>query len=96
VTSFALLLAVFGGLCAAAWQAPHTASGAEVLTKVQGGVSTVSVIWNAFQTVLGAAVLALKHMGTGFLLACFAAVAVGYLSCVGLGTVYLRLAWARR
>ncbi len=35
-------------------------------------------------------------LGTGFLIGCGVALALGYATCLGLGTVYVRLGFARR
>jgi hypothetical protein len=40
--------------------------------------------------------LAVKQIGTGFIVAALAALAIGYAMCLGLGTACVRLAFARR
>jgi hypothetical protein len=37
-----------------------------------------------------------KKLGTGFIVTCLVAAGIGYAMCVGLGTVYFRLAFAKR
>jgi hypothetical protein len=94
--SFALLLALFGGVCFGTWQLTHLESFAAATHTVGGWFSGFGVIWRATAALLNALVLAVKHLGTGFLIAIFAALALGYALCVGLGTIYLRLGLARR
>jgi hypothetical protein len=38
----------------------------------------------------------MKQLGTGIIVAALVAVALGYAMCLGLGTVCVRLAFARR
>jgi hypothetical protein len=45
---------------------------------------------------LGAGLTEVQSLGTGFIAGCLAAAALGYAMCVGLGTVCVRLAFARR
>jgi hypothetical protein len=56
----------------------------------------VSALGNTLDVLLGAVVLAVKQLGTGFIVAALAAVAVGYAICLGLGTVCVRIAFPRR
>ena len=46
--------------------------------------------------VLNAAILAVKHLGTTIIFAALAVAIVAYVSCVGLGTLCVRYAFARR
>ena len=92
----ALMLALFAGLCFAGWEGWQSPTFAAASHKVAEYLSGASTIWNAASVLVSAIGLALKQLGTGFLIACLAAVALGYATCVGLGTVYLRLALKRR
>jgi hypothetical protein len=56
----------------------------------------VIALGNAVGAVLGAGLLAVKHFGTGFIVAALVALVLGYAMCLGLGTVCVRLAFARR
>jgi len=91
-----VLVAVFGGLCFAGWKLPQADRFVAASHMLGGWLAVVNVAWNAVSTVLGAVVLVVKHLGTGFIIACLVAAAFGYAMCVGLGTVYVRLAFARR
>jgi len=96
IVSFAVLVAVFGGLCFVAWQSPHSTLGLVVSAKIQACLSTLNSLQNAALAVRSSAVLILKQVHTTVLVLCLASVAFGYFLCVGLGSVCLRLAWARR
>jgi|SRR5580704_504771 hypothetical protein len=56
---------------------------------------TLSCSWKALSALAGAGLLAVEHLGTGFLLACLAAGAAAWALCAGLGTVLFRLTWAK-
>ena len=56
----------------------------------------MSALGNAVSVLLGAVTLAVKQLGTAFIVAALVAVAAGYAMCLGLGTVCVRLALARR
>jgi len=58
--------------------------------------SGLTAIWTALNAIAGTALVVVKHLGTGFIIATCAAVAFGYALCVGLGTAVVRLAFARR
>ncbi len=55
-----------------------------------------SAILHAVSVVLGSLVLAVKQLSTAVIICCLVALGFGYAMCVGLGTVYLRLALSRR
>ena len=96
VVSFAVLLALFGGLCFASWKLTQLESFATAMHRVSGSFAGIGALWHALIAFVNALVLALKHLGTGFLIACFAALAFGYAVCVGVGTVYFRVGLAHR
>jgi hypothetical protein len=56
----------------------------------------VGALGNTVSVLLGAVVLAVKQLNTGIIIAVLAALAVGYAICLGLGTVCVRIAFARR
>ena len=96
MTCFTILAVVFAGICLAAWQFPHSGVGSYCLAKGQGMLSVAATFLNAIHVLLGAIGMAVRQMGSVFLFGCVAAVIMGYLLCIGLGTVTLRLAWSRR
>jgi hypothetical protein len=98
VRLFALVisLALFGVLCYAGWEFSQLPSFATVTGKLTGVFSGVSSIWNTISVLLEAMLLAIKHLGNWFILGLLAALALTYGMCVGLGSVYLKVAFARR
>ena len=96
VASLIVLLALFGGLCFAAWKLPQVPQVASATHRANGWISGLSVVWNVVNVILGAIVIAVKRLGTGFIIGCCTALAMGWAMCVGLGTLYLRIGFARR
>jgi hypothetical protein len=89
-----LLLAMFGVVCFGTWKLSHLETVSTAMQRPLGWLAEFGAIWHALGAVANAVLLALKHAGTGFLIACFAALALGYALCVGLGTFYIRLGMA--
>jgi hypothetical protein len=52
----------------------------------------VECLWNAMSALAGALPAILDHFGKGVILSCLAVVVLGYVACVGFGTVFVRLA----
>jgi hypothetical protein len=96
IVSMGVLMTVFGGLCFGAWKLAQAEAVLTAMGKVGGLFAYVSALWNALNAVLGGLVLLAKQLGTGFLIGCFAAIAVGYALCIGLGSIYVRLALATK
>ncbi len=96
VAALAVLAVMFGGLCFAGWELSHAQTFAAATQTVGGWFSGLGSLWKALNVLVGAVGLVVKQLGTTFILACLVAVGLGYALCVGLGTVYLRLALARR
>ena len=94
--SLVVLLAIFGSLCFGTWKLTHVESVATATGSVSHYFGGFGVIWHAAAALISALIVAVKQLGTGFLVAIFAALALGYALCVGLGTVYLRVGLARR
>ena len=94
--SFIILLGLFGGLCFATWKFSHTEAFAAALQRPMSWLSGLGAILHAVSVVLGGLVLAVKQLNTAVIIGCIVALALGYAMCVGLGTVYLRLALSRR
>jgi hypothetical protein len=91
-----VLLALFGGLCLAGWELSQAEATTFALHRVGEWFSGLSMIENTFNVLESAAVLVVKKLGTGFIVTCLVAAGIGYAMCVGLGTVYFRLAFAKR
>jgi hypothetical protein len=96
VAAMGILFAFLGALSYGAWELTYSAGFALALQKVGHWFSGISAIWNAANAICGAFVLAIKQQGSGFLIAAVAAVALAWAACFGLGTVYVRIAFARR
>ena len=94
--SLLILLGGFGALCFAGWEVSQAPSVLAAGHRIAGWFSGMNTVWNAMNALGGAVVVVAKHLGTGFIIGCLAAVALGYALCLGLGTVYVRLAFARR
>ena len=94
--SLVVLLALFGGLCLGGWQLSQAEATTLALHRVGEWFSGLSMIGNTFNVLVSAAVLVVKKLGTGVIATCLVAVGIGYAMCVGLGTVYFRLAFAKR
>ena len=94
--SLAVLLALFGGLCLGGWQLSQTGTATLALHRAGEWFSGLGVIGNTFNVLVNAAVLVVKKLGTGFIVACLVTVGTGYAMCIGVGTVYYRLAFAKR
>ena len=96
VASLVLMLALFGGLCFGSWKLAHTESFLALLQRAGGWFAGFGTIWHAVAALLNASVLAVKQLGIGFIIACGAALALGYGLCVTLGTYYVRIGMTRR
>jgi hypothetical protein len=96
VTALALLSVMFGGLTIASWQLTRAAGMSAALQEVAGVFSGLTTVWNLVTVLLGSVVVVFKHLGTGFMIGCVVLAACGYAVCVGLGTAWWRLAFARR
>jgi len=95
-TALGFLLAMFGGLCFAGWQVAQLESVNSSLKQVGNWFASIGAVGNALHVVISTLGLALKQLGTGFLIACLVIIAGGYAMFLGLGTVCFRLAYARR
>jgi|ERR1051326_2692480 hypothetical protein len=91
-----LLLAFFGGLCFGTWEIWHGATVAVAMQKLGGMFSSVTALLNAVGVLLSAVLLFVKQLGTGVIVGLLLALAFGYAMCIGLGTVYWKLAYSRR
>jgi hypothetical protein len=96
LASLAFLLALFAGLCLGNWHAIHNAGLAPAIQRLGELASSLGTAQNALSTVAAAGALAVRQLGATVLLATCVAVVAGYVLCVGLGTLCVRLAFARR
>jgi hypothetical protein len=96
VSALLVLLLLFGLLCYAGWEFSHLPTVLDASQKVGGVVSFMNALWNALGLLAVALVLVIKHLGTWFILGLLAMLAITYGTCMGLGSVYFKLAFARR
>lgn len=91
-----VLVASFSSLCFLSWQFMRTPDFALAAAKAGSLFSGFGVVWKAFAVLKGALLLAVKAVNPAILIGCGVALAMGYALCLGLGTVYVRLGFARR
>jgi hypothetical protein len=96
IGSVLALSLVFAGICFVAWKAPAFGPVASSLDTLRTWAATGGVWLTALLTLLDACWLAIKNLGTGFLIGCLVSAGLAYATFVGFGTVYLRLALPRR
>ena len=94
--SFVLLVALFAGLCFAGWQASQTAAMTTVTAKVSSVFSLVGLVGKTLNVLGDAAMQVVRQLGTGVLVGAAVVVLLAYAACVGLGSFYVRFAFARR
>ncbi len=94
--SMLVLVGAFGGLCFLSWQLVLTPDYTAASSKAGSLFASLGVIWNVLGALKSAVVITVGKLGTGFLVGCGVALALGYATCLGLGTVYVRLGFARR
>jgi len=94
--SAVLLSAVFAGLCYFVWKAPEIQLLQPLLAKARSAAGIADALWRVMEALLGVIAIAFRQLGTGALVAFAALALVGYALFVGLGTVYFRVALARR
>ena len=90
------MIALFGGICFGVWEASHTATIGLAVYKVGGWFSGLSAIYTALNALAGAIVAMIKQINSTVLLAFLCAAGLGYALFLGLGTMYFRLAFAKR
>lgn len=96
VASFAVLAALFAGLCFAGWQATQTEAVTTATAKVSGVFALFSLAGKVFN-VLGEALMAVvRHVGTGYVIGALVLVGLAYAACAAAGSYYFRFAFARR
>ena len=94
--SLVVLLAMFGGLCFGVVELSRVASGSAAGQQVSQWFAGFAVLWNAAGVLGDALSKAIQQLGMGVIVGFVLVLAVGYAACFGLGTVYVRLAMARR
>jgi hypothetical protein len=94
--SMLVLLAAFAGLCFGSWQLVHAPAVASATSGASGWFRMLSGALGTLGVLANALVLAVKSLGSLVLFGIMMALLLGYATCVGFGTLYVRLAFARR
>jgi hypothetical protein len=93
--SFAMLLAMFGGLCFGLWQLPP-AGALETASQWLGErFAGFNVLGDTLRVLAEAGLLVVRKLGPGFVVACAMVSTFSYFACIGIGTVIVRYARAR-
>jgi len=90
--SLAGLLAAFALLCFGGSQLAHSAALTPAAREISGWCSLLDTIWNAANVLANALVLAFRNLGPAVIIGSAVMLLASYALCVGLGTVYWRLA----
>jgi len=90
------MLALFGGICFGGWEASHTATFGLAVHKVGDWFSSFGAIYTTLNALAGAIVALIKQVNSVVLVAFLFAAGLGYAIFLGLGTMYVRLAFAKR
>ncbi len=91
-----VLAALFGALCFAGWKLTHAQQLSIAMQQAGSWFSGITTLFNALNALGTTAVILFKHLGTGVLIGCLAAMALAWMMCLGLGTFCVRLALTRR
>jgi hypothetical protein len=94
--SMVVLLAAFGGLCFGISQLVHTQVVAATEVDANAWFGVLSRAVSTLGALAKALALAVKSLGPLVLFGITTALLLGYAACVGFGTLYVRLALARR
>jgi len=94
--SLAGLVAVFVLLCFGAAQLARFATLTPAAHEVSGWFSLANAAWRAVTTLTNAVGLAFQSLGPTVLIGGAILLLFCYATCLGLGTIYWRLAYARR
>jgi ABC-type amino acid transport system permease subunit len=95
-SSLVVLLALFAGLCFGGVKLSESKGVTAASGKVSGAFSLLSVAGKTLAALADAAVEVVRHVGTGYVVAAFAVIALAYAACVAFGSFYLRFAFSRR
>ncbi len=93
--SLAVALAFCAGLSIGIEEFVHALRWTYVAAQVNSMLGVLSAVYQAISTLADAFSLVLRRVSTGWLVACGALALLSYGACVGLGTIFARLAWVR-
>ncbi len=93
--SLALALAFGAGLYVGIGEVVHALRGTYVAAQFNNLLGALSGIHQAVRALAGAGALVIERVDTPWVVACGLLALLSYIACVGLGTIFARLAWAR-
>jgi predicted anti-sigma-YlaC factor YlaD len=96
IASMIALLIVFAGLSFGAWHFVQTPGFAAVSEKVGDALGCLGLFQRTFSVLVNSLGLVFASFGPGVLAGLAVVLVFAYAACVGLGTVYVRLAFVRR
>jgi hypothetical protein len=96
VGSLAGLLAAFAFLCFGSSRLAYYATFTPAAHEVAGWFSLADAFWGAGNALANALGLAFRSLGPEVIFGISVLLLFGYATCLGLGTIYWRLAYARR
>ena len=96
IGSLAGLVAAFACLCFESSQLARFAILTPAAREVSGWFSLANASWNAVNVLTNAMGLAFRSLGPAVLIGSAVLLLFCYAACLGLGTIYWRLAYARR
>jgi hypothetical protein len=94
--SFVTLLTLFLGLCFGGERAWQFASKSDSAEKVSDTFSLLGLIGKTLGVLVDSVPQLVRQIGTGYLVAAIALIALAYAACIAFGSFYLRFAFARR
>ena len=86
----------WGSLCYGSWQFIQSPAVTSATHAVGGWLGPLGVIWKAGTVLVSAAGHAVQSLSPATLVCGATMLILSYAMCVGLGTIYVRLAFARR
>lgn len=94
--SLVALLVAFAGLCVGGWQIAHLPAVVSATNTAGNWFGALNAVWRSVGVLVNAIATVFSSLGPWVVLACVLALLAGYATCVGLGTMYVRFALARR
>jgi hypothetical protein len=94
--SMLVLLTAFTGLCFGSWQLVHVPAVASATSEANGWFRMLTTTLSTLGVLANALALAVRSLGPLVLFGILMALLLCYAVCVGFGTLYVRLAFARR
>ena len=90
--SFVGLCVAFAGLCLGAWELVHSGAGQGTIGSFDRWFADAGAIWRTLGVLAKTVGLLVEELGTGVIAVGIALIFTAWVVCIGLGTVYVRLA----